>query len=283
MPNSLRLNWEDRAAVCIDRWRLKDVVWSPQVGTARVAFCSSPNGSAVLKVSTEPNMVGFETQALRHFGAEICPTVFEVANELDSMLMERIDAVSDLSSLYPDPLREVDVWIALYRRVEANRSIPAGFTTLAKYAEVFRRVISNSNTEEVNRLMARGHDRQAILMGSTGEDRLLHGDMHHFNILRDTTDNWRLIDPHGVVGHPYYELGAFLRNPWGACYEEPGVRQRLSDRVEVLADRLGLSTSTVAEYGFFGAAFSIAWSLEDGSDDIDGQVVMAQSCLELIE
>jgi streptomycin 6-kinase len=42
---------------------------------------------------------------------------------------------------------------------------------------------------------------------------LLHGDLHHDNILFDTTRGWLAIDPKGEVGELAYELAAPLRNP----------------------------------------------------------------------
>jgi streptomycin 6-kinase len=42
---------------------------------------------------------------------------------------------------------------------------------------------------------------------------LLHGDLHHDNILFDARRGWLAIDPKGVVGEPQFELGAALRNP----------------------------------------------------------------------
>jgi streptomycin 6-kinase len=255
--------------------------WSPDVSTARIAFCDSPNGPAVLKVSIEPEMIEREAMALSHFGGTICPEVFQVDPSLEAILMQRIEAIEDLSAWYPDPEREVAAWLSIYDQIVANRSIPEGFPTLETFGEVFDRVLEKPLRADVEEIMRIGRDRRQILMGEPSENRLLHGDLHHFNLLRDTSERWRLIDPHGVVGHPLYELGAFLRNPWGACYTEPGVNERLEARVSILAQRMELPVSVVAEYGFYGAAFSIAWSLEDDVVE-DGMAVMAEACLNLV-
>ena len=278
----LSLDWHVRAATCAERWGLSRMQWSPEVSTARVAYCDSPWGPALLKVSVEPSMVGLEAKALAHFGNEMCPALFAVDEELEAILMERIEVLEDLSAWYPNPQKEVDVWLPFYRKVAENPVIPDGFPTLAKYAEIFDRILAEPLREDVIPILEFARDSQEALMGPVAENRLLHGDMHHFNLLRDTGGGWRLIDPHGVVGNPYYELGAFLRNPWGPCYREPGVMQRMSARVAILAERIGIDATKVALYGFYGAAFSVAWSLEEGSDDIDGMVVMADSCLRLL-
>ena len=42
---------------------------------------------------------------------------------------------------------------------------------------------------------------------------VLHGDLHHDNVLAAEREPWLAIDPHGVVGDPGYEVGALLYNP----------------------------------------------------------------------
>jgi streptomycin 6-kinase len=45
------------------------------------------------------------------------------------------------------------------------------------------------------------------LLPSQSEPVLLHGDLHHWNILRATRVPWLALDPKGVVGEPAYEVG----------------------------------------------------------------------------
>ena len=42
---------------------------------------------------------------------------------------------------------------------------------------------------------------------------LLHGDLHHDNILRSGREGWLAIGPFGVFGDPGFEAGALLYNP----------------------------------------------------------------------
>ncbi len=275
-------DWQEREQVCAERWELGPIEWLPDLSVNHVGFCQSRHGSAVLKVCVEPGIAVREAETLRHFGAELCPAVFETATDLECLLLERIHATHDLAAWYADPEREIDAWLPFCRAIAAHADVPDGFPTLADYARTFDSALSKSIPGELARLMARARDRREILMGSDRENRLLHGDLHHFNLLREEGGPWRMIDPHGVVGHPFYEMGAFLRNPWGPCYTEPGVRERLADRVSILADRLALPSATVAEYGFYGAAFSLAWDLEEGETFSDGMVVMAEACLSLM-
>jgi streptomycin 6-kinase len=90
---------------------------------------------------------------------------------------------------------------------------------------------------------------------------VLHGDLHHFNVLRGR-DRWLAIDAKGVVGEPAYETGALLRNP----RPEPLTRPVLQRRADLLADTLDLDRARVYAWAWVQAVLSAAWSVEDGED-----------------
>ena len=75
-----------------------------------------------------------------------------------------------------------------------------------------------------------------IFAGRSAIPALLHGDLHHYNVLSDRARGWCAIDPKGVVGELEYELGAALRNP----IDRPDLFASL-DVVERRLDHFGLA------------------------------------------
>jgi len=47
----------------------------------------------------------------------------------------------------------------------------------------------------------------AVLLADAPPAQVLHGDLHHGNLLRAGLDEWVAIDPHGVIGDPGYDIG----------------------------------------------------------------------------
>jgi streptomycin 6-kinase len=95
----------------------------------------------------------------------------------------------------------------------------------------------------------------AELCASMGEEVVLHGDLHHENILR-AGDGWLAIDPKGMIGEREYETGAFIRN-------------RDADparRADQLAEALGLDGERIRAWSWAQAHLAAAWSVEDGED-----------------
>ena len=101
----------------------------------------------------------------------------------------------------------------------------------------------------------------AELCDSMGEEVVLHGDLHHENILR-SADGWVAIDPKGMVGEREYETGALLRNPMPVLHET----RTLERRADQLAEALGLDGVRIRAWSWAQAHLAAAWAVEDGED-----------------
>jgi streptomycin 6-kinase len=115
----------------------------------------------------------------------------------------------------------------------------------------------------------------ASLSESQTSVRLLHGDLHHYNVLLDANRGWLAIDPKGVIGELEYELGAVLRNP----VEHPEIflaPQSIERRLKQFATQLDLKVERMVAWGFAQAVLSAIWQVED-----EGEV--ASDCLRLAE
>lgn len=91
---------------------------------------------------------------------------------------------------------------------------------------------------------------------------VLHGDLHHDNVLRASREPWLAIDPHGVIGDPGAEVGPMLYNP-DPSDRDPTLTALVPARIEQLADGLGLAVDRVVAWGFVGAILSEVWNAED--------------------
>ncbi|KTC84030.1 aminoglycoside phosphotransferase family protein [Legionella brunensis] len=104
-----------------------------------------------------------------------------------------------------------------------------------------------------------------ILLQPVNEDKLLHGDLHHENILRHG-DEWLVIDPKGVMGDEAYELAAFLQNPMPELLKIEALPVFLSRRISLSATLLNLDKKRIYQWCFAQAILSWVWNLEDGLD-----------------
>lgn len=106
---------------------------------------------------------------------------------------------------------------------------------------------------------------------------LLHGDLHHENMLFDQNRGWLAVDPQGVIGEPAYEMGAFLRNPIDQLAEQPDLAARSRQRVELLSTLTGIDNQRIIGWGAAQAVLSAIWAWEDQERDLSKWVTVAQA------
>ncbi len=114
------------------------------------------------------------------------------------------------------------------------------------------------------------------LLASGDESVLLHGDLHHDNILSGSREPYLAIDPKGVLGEPCYEVGAFLRNPFPDLLDKGNPHGLMQRRVDMIVERLGFDRRRVIGWGMSQAVLSAIWCDEDGVDCMDGMLQVAE-------
>ncbi|CAK7047502.1 aminoglycoside phosphotransferase family protein [Saezia sanguinis] len=90
---------------------------------------------------------------------------------------------------------------------------------------------------------------------------LLHGDMHHNNVLNfGTARGWLATDPKGLAGERGFEYAALLCNPELATATCP---QRFMQQLSVVTQASGLRRERLLQWTLAYAGLSAAWFLED--------------------
>ncbi|WP_287136278.1 aminoglycoside phosphotransferase family protein, partial [Clavibacter sp.] len=125
---------------------------------------------------------------------------------------------------------------------------------------------------EPARPLPRSLDRGAAvareLLAGSGPTAVLHGDVHHGNVLRfgggghDDDDAWRAIDPKALVGDPGFDTANILANPTPGIALRPG---RLARRARVVAEETGIDRDAVLAWAEAGCALSAAWDAADAA------------------
>ena len=95
--------------------------------------------------------------------------------------------------------------------------------------------------------------------------RLLHGDLHHYNILFDMEVGWVVIDPWGAVGEVEFEVGASLRNPIDAP-ELLGDSRVIERRLRTYERRLQFDAGRALRWAFTTTVLGILWPVEGDLD-----------------
>jgi streptomycin 6-kinase len=115
-------------------------------------------------------------------------------------------------------------------------------------------------------LIAKAEDTFAELDATSENHVLLHGDLHHDNILFSEKRGWVAIDPKGVVGDPAYEIVPFMLNQLPRNSSESATMELLNERLSLFSDELQISRERLARWPFCHAVLSALWDFEEGSE-----------------
>lgn len=153
--------------------------------------------------------------------------------------------------------------ITVMRRLHRASVPPDVPELLARDVPSFEDCLRRRDERIPRRLVEHALELLIALSGSAGPPVLLHGDLHHDNVLRSHREPWLAIDPHGVVGDRGYEVGAMLYNP-DPDRRDPALLALVPSRVEQLADGLALPIERVRAWGFVQGVLSEVWRSEGG-------------------
>lgn len=91
------------------------------------------------------------------------------------------------------------------------------------------------------------------LLDEPGPTVVLHGDLHHGNVL-DLDGRWVATDPKGLVGHPAFDVANACCNP-----SEAAAVARLEPRLDLFADRLALPRDLLGAWVLAWCGLTLAW------------------------
>ncbi len=110
---------------------------------------------------------------------------------------------------------------------------------------------------------------QAVALGrelcsDTGDERLLHTDLHYANVLARQRDQWVVIDPKPVNGDPHYEIAPMLWNRWDEIAGD--VREGVRRRFWTLVDAAGFDEERARSWVIVRMVHNAMWAVADRDD-----------------
>jgi streptomycin 6-kinase len=253
---------------CAARWSLKVGPPFSPLTYNYAAPAEAPGGERlVLKLGVPVPELLTEIEALRVFAGRGAARLFESDAGRGVLLLERLEPGTQLVALC-----EVDDGAATAAAGSVMRKLwraapdAHGFPTAADWGRGFARCrahFGGGSGPFPRRLFEEAETLFAELLASSAAPVLLHGDLHHGNVLAAAREPWLAIDPKGLVGEPAYEVGALLRNPLPQLLSWPHPVSVTERRIPQLSEELGLERARVRGWGLAQAVLSAWWSIED--------------------
>lgn len=250
-------------ARCEDQWQLTDCVPAENLSINLVCYARSAlYGDVVLKIEgPHPDRFTEMTTLRLYAGRQAC-TCLAIDEEIAAILLERIVPGYDLRTL-PDMQEQLEIGAEVIATLPIPLQEPHG---LPHYRDWITRAIANTHAHyhpsaQMIHVMAAAAELFDQICPGDEPRYLLHGDLHHDNMLFHNDGMWKVIDPQGVIGAPFLESARFIQNH---VIDQDNVFHwdMLDDTVAYFAARLGESKYNIASAFFILHVLSTCWGCE---------------------
>ena len=214
----------------------------------------------ILKLGLDHEALTREAFALKCFAG--CGAVKVLAEDKGMLLLERAMPGISLKNYFSDrEQKSIEIAFGVMQKLhQANISVAHNFPNIQDWLSALDKDLNIPNV-----YLKKARKLRDQLLKTADANVLLHGDLHHDNILQNG-ETWVVIDPKGVIGEPAYEVAAFIRNPIPELLNHADVPNIILNRITYFAKIIQLPSQRILDLCFVQAVLAWAWALEDGCD-----------------
>lgn len=241
----------------IDHWRLSNLqniyereqsaVWSAE---------SERYGPVVLKWNSTGQLESEYWMLSRLQGKGVC-RVYGYDKDRGLLLEERILPGTVLREVRSIEKR-AEVLASVFREIHLPQQEGETYLDWLNKAHAFCE--SQNVADELTHQAGQAREICAGLFEKYPERVLLHGDLHHDNLLRRTDGSYAVIDPKGVIGPEILDLPRFLLNE-GDFPDNPA---HMEQAISLVSRACGYPEEELRQALWMEAVLANVWLVEDG-------------------
>lgn len=236
---------------------------------------------AVLKTAPSGSSIIAEANWLKNFKKGV-PNIFDVYQERYAFLMERLEPGTSLKSLVKKEQDEAATRIIAQTILDLQfEKKELSLFQSCKHLTELAISLSFLENHVEKYLLSKAESLFRDLSADCTEDVLLHGDLHHDNILQSGSA-WKVIDPHGYIGDPIAEVGPMIRNPNDCFPTDKPVAKVVERRLKILIETLPFDAKRIQAWTFCLTMLSAAWDIE-GFGKVTGNTLEIARAIDKIK
>lgn len=244
------------------QWNLSKPVLLANTPTSHIFEVLREEEPLILKIFTELGMQdeGKSEEVLSIWNG--CGAVQVIASDPSALLFEKLEDPNlyDFSERNQEDTA-TEIFVQIIQKIHSV-SIPNKHSL----PDLFHLLAPMQNFDHQQLLpFQRAFEIGLDLLKTESRKVLLHGDLHHENVLRRKNGDYVCFDPKGFIGDPCYEIAAILRNPWAY----PKISEDESTcihRANTFSKLLNLPLDRILKFAFVQMCLSVMWAVQDGRD-----------------
>lgn len=272
---------------CCTKWNLTLGPATDEIKCNYIAHVrTGDHQDLVLKVGVPRRDFSTEMEALAIYAGRGINRLVDADRDLNTMLLERLKPGTMLAAAEMDRSGQFEIAARIIHQL--HETPPPSTHILPHFNDWVEGALSDARGCDDNRRsqpyleqFPRVQAMMDCLMRPNEPQILLHGDLHHWNVLRDAANGWMAIDPKGVIGASCLDVGRFIGNAMGFSESVAESRQILLDAIRVFSDALGESEERMFAGAFCDRVTGCSWGLK--FEEYEGEATARETLAMMVE
>ncbi len=252
-------NFDGLIDYCISKWRFQ-LMPAKKLSYNFVAPVLFEDGSkAILKLGVPGTGVFSEIAALNAFNGSGFCKLLDAEPDKGIMLLECVEPGEPVNMIR-DEITSTKIAARLIKDIwKVNPATNYPFQTADDWCNDLTDLYQRFGNIIPEHLYNNATAAYQSIKYSRQEQRLLHGDLHHENILSAGDGTSKAIDPKGIIAETACELIPYLMND----LEGKNIGTTISGRVNIFSKELNIPIKRINQWGAFRSVLSVYWKAED--------------------
>lgn len=251
---------QDRINYAVKKWEL-DHLEAIYEHSAKGVFSAESKtfGTVILKINPHITQLQSEYQMLAQLSGRHNCKVYAFDENAGLLLEEHIFPGTTLRREMSLEKR-LQVFLQIFQ--EIHMPADSGATYLNWLEHICEYCVSHQTAVDMASL---AHLFCVEMFGKYPDRVLLHGDLHHDNLLLRTDGSYAMIDPKGIIGPAIMDLPRFILNELDTTHSCSD-RQHIEEVIRRLDQQSGYPAADIGKLFYMETVLEYIWCLEDGEE-----------------
>ncbi|WP_216633879.1 aminoglycoside phosphotransferase family protein [Paenibacillus alvei] len=248
-----------------EKWSLSSLQLIPSFSANVVFTCYSEQfGHGVLKIGQPSETIWTEVSTMRQYDGQRFCKVYGADYDKGVILLERLQPGTTLRDEH-SLQRRLDVFCSLYSNLHIAAVEAEKFPTYIGWVERITDYMSQRHDcPELTSHMQRAKEICLSIASNYSQNLLLHGDLHHDNMLLGSNGEYLMIDPKGVIGDPVFDIPRFILNEFDESITED-LYEKIDEIIGILTKKLSIPNDVIRKCLYVETAMGMCWCVESGA------------------
>lgn len=262
-----------------DLWKLSELEQIDYYSVNCIFKCISARyGLCILKIGNPSRETRTEYRMLQEYnGTRFCKAYeADIANGV--LLIEQITP-GVLLRAEPDLSKRLDLFCDVFRGLHIKPANNGAYPTYMSWVSRITEYMRNKEKHELlYQKMIKAEQICRLLCEKYTSEMLLHGDLHHDNILLDVENRYRIIDPKGVIGDIVFDIPRFILNEFDDILDD-SFYNKFTQITRTLSLKLNVPEYDIRQLTYVEMCMANCWNVESREEPNLNEVQFTENLL----